>query len=285
MTVKVKETPIPGTPGEPVRRRRQRAEARQSIAAIMDAAVETLRDRTDASMDDIARAAGVSRQTVYTHFSSREALLAAVLERAIAEAASAIDPTGLDALPPAQALSRLLDSGWRVAARYPVLWHLPPVAEDEDADRHAPVLDPLSAIIRRGQETGDFDATLPASYLLSAMLALGRTAEDEVRAGRMSAEDASRAVHHSVLRLLGVPPGSLAASPPAGLPGEGRRCRVAVGGDRAVQDRGRGRRLQERREPRDLRGDGRGVRGERLGCGQLLDDQQRAVIVARRGVH
>lgn len=174
----------------------------------MDAAVETLRDRTDASMDDVARAAGVSRQTVYAHFPSREALLSAVLERAAAETASAIDLTGLDDLSPRDALVCLLDAGWRVAARYPVLWHLPPVTEQEDASRHAPVLDPISVIIRRGQEAGDFDAALPVSYLLSAMLALGRTAEDEVKAGRMSTDEASRAVHHSVLRLLGVPPGS-----------------------------------------------------------------------------
>jgi AcrR family transcriptional regulator len=171
----------------------------------MDAAVEALRERMDASMDDIARAAGVSRQTVYAHFPSRDALLAAVQERATAEAAAAIDTDGLDDLPPRDALVRVLDAGWRVAARYPVLWHLPPVGEKEDASRHAPVVNPLAAIINRGQETGDFDATLPTGYLLSAMLALGRTAEDEVKAGRMTIDEASRAVHHSFLRLLGVP--------------------------------------------------------------------------------
>lgn len=171
----------------------------------MDAAVDVLRDRTDASMDDIARAAGVSRQTVYAHFPSRDALLAAVQERATVEAAAAIDIPGLGDLPPRDALARVLDAGWRVAARYPVLWHLAPVSEEEDAARHAPVVNPLAAIITRGQETGDFDAAMPAGYLLSAMLALGRAAEDEVKAGRMTIDEASRAVHRSFLRLLGVP--------------------------------------------------------------------------------
>lgn len=113
----------------------------------MDAAAEVLRERTDASMDDIARAAGVSRQTVYAHFSSRDALRAAVLERATAETAAAIDVTKLGDLPPREALVRVLDAGWRIAARYPVLWHLPPVSEEEDASRHAPLMGLLADII------------------------------------------------------------------------------------------------------------------------------------------
>ncbi len=209
-TVTVKEG---GIPDGSARRRRLRADAKQSIAAIMDAAVEALRERTDASMDDIARAAGVSRQTVYAHFPSRDALLAAVLERATAEAASAIDVTGLDDLPPREALVRVLDAGWRVAARYPVLWHLPAVSEEEDASRHAPVIRLLADIIARGQESGDLDASMPPHWLLTAALALGRAAEEEVKAARMTIDEASLAVQHSFLRLLGIPPGGCA---PAG---------------------------------------------------------------------
>ena len=37
----------------------------------------------------------------------------------------------------------------------------------------------------------------------TASLALGRAAEDEVKSGRMSIEEATKAVHHGVLRLLG----------------------------------------------------------------------------------
>jgi hypothetical protein len=33
---------------------------------------------------------------------------------------------------------------------------------------------------------------------------VGRAAEDEVKAGRMTTEEASHVVHHSLLRLLGM---------------------------------------------------------------------------------
>ena len=186
------------------RRRRQRSDARHSIAAILQAATETLNANPGASVEDIARAAGVSRQTVYAHFPTREALLDAVIEHATAEVTAAFDTAGLDDLPPASALIRLLEAGWRVTARYPFVWHLPPVSANQDAHRHAPVLDRMLELIQRGQESGDLDATLPPGWLLTASLALGRAAEEEVKAGRMTIEDAIHAVHHSLLRLLGV---------------------------------------------------------------------------------
>jgi AcrR family transcriptional regulator len=188
-----------------VRRRRQRSDARHSIAAILQAAADTLNANPGASVEDIARAAGVSRQTVYAHFPTREALLDAVIEHATTEVTAAFDTAGLDDLPPAAALVRLLDAGWQVTARYPFVWHLPAVSAEQDANRHAPVLDRMLELIRCGQESGDLDATLHPRWLLTASLALGRAAEEEVKAGRMTIEDATRAVHHSFLRLLGVP--------------------------------------------------------------------------------
>ena len=186
------------------RRRQQRSDARASIAGILAAATETLNADPAASMEDVARAAGVSRQTVYAHFRSRDALLDAVLGQAAAEATAAFESAGLDDLPPAAALVRLLETGWQIAARYPFAWHLPAVSAEQDASRHAPVLDRMLDLIQRGQKSGAMDPTLPPGWLLAAGMALGRAAEDEVKAGRMTIEEASRAVHHSLLRLLGI---------------------------------------------------------------------------------
>jgi AcrR family transcriptional regulator len=186
------------------RKRRQRSDARQSIAAVLDAAVRTLSERPDASMDEIARAAGVSRQTVYAHFPSRDALIDAVIEQAGAEFTAVFEGSDLDRAPPAEALTGLLEAGWRISARYPFLWLQPAVDPAKDAERHRPVLDRMLDIVRRGQASGDFDDSVPAHWLLSASLALGRAAENEVKGGRMTIEQATQAMHHSVLRLLGV---------------------------------------------------------------------------------
>src|SRR5680860_1147205 len=66
--------------------RRYRADAERSIDAILRAALEAIATSGDANMAAIARAAGVSRPTLYTYFPTREALVDGAVERAIAEA-------------------------------------------------------------------------------------------------------------------------------------------------------------------------------------------------------
>lgn len=183
------------------RKRRRRSDDRQSV--VLDAAIRTLAERPDASMDEIARAAGVSRQTVYAHFPSREVLIDTVTEQASAEFSALFDSLELDHVPPAQALTRLLEVGWQVAGRYPFLWWQPAVSSAKDEERHGPIIERMVDIVRRGQASGDFDASVPAQWLMSAILALGRVTEDEVKAGRMTIDQATTAIQQGVLRLLG----------------------------------------------------------------------------------
>ena len=191
---------------EIARGRRRRADAERSIAAILDAAVRVLGQRPEASVEDVAAAAGVTRQTVYAHFPSRDALLAAALERVTAEAMAAVDAADLDAGPAADALLRLLDATWRTFERHPLLLHpaaSPPMTAQESHDQHQPVFERLDGLLRRGQEAGEFDATLSRTWLMAAVMALGHAAGDEVGAGRMAADEAAAALRRSVLRVLG----------------------------------------------------------------------------------
>ncbi|HWE89783.1 MAG TPA: TetR/AcrR family transcriptional regulator [Pseudonocardiaceae bacterium] len=186
-------------------RRRRRSDAERSVSAILDAARAVLGERPDASIADIAAAAGVTRQTVYAHYPSRDALLAAVIDRATDDAIDAIDAARIEEGPAAEALTRFLDASWATLDRYPLLLNLPAIPTDPqaDRDRHEPVVARLHRLIRRGQDSGEFDPQLPPAWLLAATIALGHTAGEQVANRTMSADDAITTLKRSVLRLFG----------------------------------------------------------------------------------
>jgi AcrR family transcriptional regulator len=184
---------------------RRRADAERSIAVILDAAVAVLSDRPAASMEEIAKAAGVARQTVYAHYPSREALLDAVVRRALAETVAVIDAAELDDGPPAEALDRLVSASWRTLERYPLLMGLrAPMSAEEEHGLHRPILERLGRLVERGRRSGDFDRRLPPAWLFAAFLGLAHAAAQEAAAGRLSAEEASRTLRDSVARVFGV---------------------------------------------------------------------------------
>lgn len=183
--------------------RRRRADAERSIEAVLDAATRVLGERPDASMDDVAKAAGVSRQTVYAHFASRDALIGSLYDRMTRRVVAAIDAARLDEGPAAEALVRFLQIGWDAFEGEPFVLQVavPPGSADEELDRHQPVLGELERLIRRGQRAGEFDRKLSVAWLISATMALGHAAGEEVRAGRMSTRQAFTAMRRSILRL------------------------------------------------------------------------------------
>ena len=183
---------------------RRRSDARRSIDAILNAARTVLGERPDASMEEIATAAGVTRQTVYAHFPSRDALIAALLHSAGAETVAAMDAARLDTVPPADALRQYLDIGWELIRRNPYLLaqaldRNPPGSDDS----HQAGTARLEQIIRRGQLIGVFDRTLPATWLAAAIIGLFRAAAEQVAAGRLTASKAATLLLDSTLRLCG----------------------------------------------------------------------------------
>ena len=137
------------------RTRPLRADARRSIASVIDAARETLAEDPSADMQAIAVRAGVNRATVYRHFASREELLRAVyLEYAelFTQIVETIDPKASDE---AGELRRVtlellaLADHWR-----PFRYSAPfPQAVDEHRARMAESLTPL---LTSGQRSGAF---------------------------------------------------------------------------------------------------------------------------------
>ncbi len=196
-----------GDPLELVATTSRRADARRSIDAILSAARSVLGARPDASVEEIATAAGVSRQTVYAHFPSREALIDALVQIAGDEALAAIDAARLDTIAPADALRQFLDVGWELIRRNPHLLipalrgNPPGSGEPHDAGTAR-----LEQIIRRGQHSGDFDPTPPATWLAAAVIGLFRAASEQVAARRLTTRKASALVLDSALRLCSAAP-------------------------------------------------------------------------------
>lgn len=189
-------------PRSPARRRR--SDARRSIDAILGAARVILGERPDATMEDIAGAAGVSRQTVYAHFPSRDALLLALVTAAASEYDALLDDAGLDTTAPVEALTLFLSAGWRFLHANPFVANAGSGGIPRpDPDPHDVVPPRLEEVLRRGQRTGDFDPSIPAPWLTAAIFGLQHTAVFQVTSGRLDAAEAEALCLDSTLRLCG----------------------------------------------------------------------------------
>jgi len=180
-----------------------RSDALRNRDAILDAALECLPVDPNASMADIAKAAGVGRVTVYGHFSSREQLLESVLVRTIDRSEAELAELDLEGDPLA-ALDRLVRRSWRIVDTFRRL--LGAAEESLSNDRiiahHAEPMARVRALIERGQHEGVMRRDLSAEWLTSCFTALLHAAAGELRAGRLAEADADRVVAVTVVSLL-----------------------------------------------------------------------------------
>lgn len=181
--------------------RAPRSDARANRAGILAAASQTLAHDPHASVDVIARSAGLSRRTLYGHFDDRDALIRELIANG-AQRFNAIAESVADA-DSRLALARLTARLWQEAAHVQVAAAL---ALDETHVEHtaialAPLRRTVAALVRRGQDDGSFRTDLAAPTLARLIEEMARTVV--ARTDAASAGAASLAVR-AVLSIAGL---------------------------------------------------------------------------------
>lgn len=181
--------------------RTPRADARANRAGILDAARTALATDPHASVDAIARSAGLTRRTLYGHFDDRDALIRELIVtgaqrfNAIAESITDADAR--------LALARLAARLWQEAAhvQFTAALALDEVHVGHTADALAPLRQAVSALVRRGQHDGGFRTDIDAVTLARLIEEVARTVV--ARTDAASAGAANLAVR-TVLSIAGL---------------------------------------------------------------------------------
>jgi AcrR family transcriptional regulator len=174
---------------------------------ILDVALAELLRDPDASMDQIARAAGVVRRTVYGHFPSREALISTLLDGAV-EMVAAANMTGLEGVAdPAESLVRSTLAVWEVADRYRILVALAQrsVTVQGIRDRLAPVREASVEMMQHGLDQGLFTSPLSARALTFLHEQMLIALMEAVNDGLLEPGAAGPAAAVTMLTVSGVP--------------------------------------------------------------------------------
>jgi AcrR family transcriptional regulator len=174
---------------------------------ILDVALAELLRDPDASMDQIARAAGVVRRTVYGHFPNREALIGTLVDGAVEAVAAAHAAGRAAAEGPAETVALATLRVWEVADRYRILVALAQrsVTVQGIRDRLTPVREACAEVLQRGLDDGVFNSPLPAPALAYVHEQLLFTLMEAVNEGLLAAEEAGRSAAVTALTAAGVP--------------------------------------------------------------------------------
>lgn len=162
--------------------RKPRTDAIRNREAILGAAKEAFtRFGAEASLDEIAKQAGVGPGTLYRHFPTRDALIEAVY-RSEVEKLAAAERTFAETLPPVEALRAwMLLFVDHIAAKHIIAPALNSVAGGASKlyeGARGQVQGAIDSLVRRGIRSGDLRSDLEGTDLLRALIGVSLVAMD-----------------------------------------------------------------------------------------------------------
>ena len=160
--------------------RKPRADAQRNRKRVLAVAKqEFTRSGASASLEEIARKAGVGPGTLYRHFPTREELLVAVYQSEMEKLAAA-ERTFADTLPPVEALRAWLllfvDAVETKQIIAPVLNSLVGDPKKVFEASYAPIHQAIRALVKRATKSGDIRKDLDPIDLLRALVGVANVA-------------------------------------------------------------------------------------------------------------
>ncbi|MFJ2910756.1 TetR/AcrR family transcriptional regulator [Streptomyces sp. NPDC087228] len=157
---------------------------------VLRSAAALLTRRSTATMDEVARAAGIGRATLHRHFAGRDALVRALENLGIQEFGAALDAAVLDEGTSEEALRRLIAAIEPSAGLLSFLVTENQLFEGDEVNDGWNGLDArVSAFFRRGQERGEFRIDLTPAWLTEALYGLISAGAWAVQEGRVAGKD------------------------------------------------------------------------------------------------
>ncbi|MCG7525080.1 TetR/AcrR family transcriptional regulator [Streptomyces sp. OfavH-34-F] len=157
---------------------------------VLRTAAALLTRKSTATMDEVARAAGIGRATLHRHFAGRDALVRALEELGIQEFEAALDAAAMDEGTSEEALRRFVVAVEPSAGLLSFLVTENQLFEGENRNAGWDRLDArVAAFFRRGQERGEFRIDLTPAWLTEALYGLIGSAAWAIQAGRVAARD------------------------------------------------------------------------------------------------
>ncbi|MFF2962773.1 TetR/AcrR family transcriptional regulator [Streptomyces sp. NPDC057963] len=157
---------------------------------VLRSAAALLTRRSTATMDEVARAAGIGRATLHRHFAGRDALVRALENLGIQEFGAALDAAVLDEGTSEEALRRLVAAIEPSAGLLSFLVTENQLFEGDEMNEGWNRLDArVSAFFRRGQERGEFRIDLTPAWLTEALYGLISSGAWAVLEGRVAGKD------------------------------------------------------------------------------------------------